>query len=151
MEILTVNTVLIFDFNRTLFDPERRTLLPGATELLEAAKQQGYTLVLLSKAAPSRAELVKELGLTAYFAKVLIVEHKTPAMLAEVAQHYGADMATSYVIGDRARGELALGQNGGWQTIWLRAGRFADETPEGYTPTHTVGTLPEILPLILTP
>lgn len=53
-----MNQVIIFDFNRTLFDPEQSALAPGALALLDVAKNKGYTLVLLAKAAPSRRELL---------------------------------------------------------------------------------------------
>lgn len=141
--------VMVFDFNGTLFDPATQGLMAGALEVLAAARERGYVLVLLSQAVPTRERLVRELGLTAYFAEVLLVERKSRRLLDELAERLDADVARSVVVGDRALGEVALGRRAGWQTIWLQAGRFAGEGPDVAWPPHdTVHDLREVLALM---
>lgn len=143
-----MNKVIIFDFNRTLFDPSAQALMPNALDIVRAAQQKGYTLVLLAKAAPSRRELIAELGLAPFFAEIQLVNAKSARMFRDIADRYAADLSASYVIGDRAHGEILHGHTAGWRTIWLRAGAFAHELPNGYTPTHIVQNLNDILPLL---
>ncbi len=143
-----MNTLLTIDFNRTLFDPDTRTLIPGAIELLDSATRQGYTCTLLAKAAPSRADLITELGLAPYLAEIILTENKTLKQLRELEQRYDVRPEHCLMIGDRAQGEIELGYKAGWRTIWVRAGRFAIEAPLGFTPTHTVSQLAQVSPLI---
>lgn len=49
-----MNQLIIFDFNRTLYDPDANQLIDGAQSLLDTARDKGYTLILLAMAAPSR-------------------------------------------------------------------------------------------------
>ena len=143
----TPTKMIVFDFNRTLYDPEHRALSRGARQLLDLAVARGYQLVLLSQAVASRAELIRELGLARYFVEIQIVERKGAQLLAGITERYLPDLAQSYVIGDRAQGEIRLGHEAGWQTIWLQTGKFADELP-AFSPTHTVTDLSDIENLI---
>lgn len=139
--------MIVFDFNRTLYDPEGHQLFPGARQLLDLAAERGYRLVLLSQAVASRAELIRELGLARYFVEIQLVERKGMQLIAGITERYRPNLTQSYVVGDRALGEVRLGYQAGWQTIWLKAGRFADELP-GFSPTHTVTSLSDIENLI---
>jgi FMN phosphatase YigB (HAD superfamily) len=144
-----MNPVIIFDFNRTLYDPDKHQLMPGAVELLQGAKAKGYVLLLLGKAAASRAQLMEELGINSYFAEVMLVEEKSDALFEGFAKRHSADKTRSYVIGDRAQGELKYGYRGGWRTIWLKAGKFADELPMAdQQPNYIVDSLEKVLPLL---
>lgn len=69
-------------------------------------------------------------------------------MVRAIAERYNADLARSYIIGDRALGEVQLGHRAGWRTIWLQAGKFSGETPKTYTPDHRVASLTDIALLI---
>lgn len=144
-----MNRIIIFDFNRTLYDPDQHALVPGAVDLLKAARAKGYALILLGKAAASRTQLLDNLGITEYFAETMLVEDKTDAIFADFAHRYDADKAHSYVIGDRAQAEVKYGHRGGWRTIWLRAGKFANELPDpGQEPDHTVTDLPSVAAML---
>lgn len=144
-----MNKLIIFDFNRTIYDPDARALMPGAVELLRAARDKGYILVLLGKAAASREQLLEDLGIAQYFAETMLVDEKSDAILEGFAQRHNADKSISYVIGDRNQGELKYGARGGWQTIWLKAGKFASELPDpDKQPTYTVTRLSEVAALL---
>ena len=59
--------IIIFDFNRTLYDPDQQCLVADARLVLQALRERGFSLCLISRAAPSRKELITELGLDQYF------------------------------------------------------------------------------------
>ena len=141
--------LFVTDFNRTIFDPDRRSLIHGAVEVLQAVKAHGFVSVLLSQAVENRRKLIAELGLEPYFDEIILTSTKTPAILAELATRHRAKPEHSFVLGDRAHGEIALGAAAGWRTIWLQAGRFADELPAANRrPTHTIHSLAEVPSLI---
>ncbi len=141
----TINKLIIFDFNRTLYDPDHRALLPGATQLLQFAKEKAYKLILVGQAADSREQLIADLGLTGYMEEIILVDAKTAKLFNDIADRYLADKPSSFVVGDRAQREITLGHKTGWRTIWLQAGKFADEHPAAnHLPTHTVTALNQI-------
>lgn len=141
--------LIIFDFNRTLYDPDAGTPIPGALDLCEAATAKGYTLVVVGKAAPSREGKLRSMGLIQFFAETHFVEHKSAELFADIMHRFDVSPAETLVIGDRTRGELAIGHELGAITIWLQAGKFADEHPDGdWTSAHVVATLGEIEPLL---
>jgi FMN phosphatase YigB (HAD superfamily) len=143
-----MNNVIIFDFNRTLFEPDSGQLAADAEEVLQDARDKGYTLVLLAKAKPSRDKVLASLGIGDYFAETHLVEAKRLHMLRGIAERHNADLAQSFVVGDRALGEVQLGYKAGWRTIWLQAGKFASELPSGYAPDHTITTLSQVTSII---
>jgi len=95
-----MNHIIIFDFNRTLYDPDHKTLIPHAQEILDTARAKGYTLVLLSKAGPDRELLVKENGLDGYFAETIFTGAKTHELFEQIAEHHQADKTRSYLTGN---------------------------------------------------
>jgi FMN phosphatase YigB (HAD superfamily) len=143
-----MNKVIIFDFNWTLFNPAAARLAEAAFDVLDTAKQKDYTLVMLAVAKPERSSLISSLGIEPYFSEINLVEGKSPAMFTDIATRYEADLASSYVVGDRAHREVLHGHTAGWRTIWLQAGKFASELPVGYTPDYVVTSLSEVSSLI---
>ncbi len=145
-----MNKLIIFDFNRTLFDPEKGELINGALAILSYAQAQNYLMVLLSQAAASRDNLIAGLGLGRYFSDIHLVEYKSDRLLTEIEQKYQPDKANSYVIGDRMNREIYIGHKAGWQTIWFRQGLFASEPIEHpeHSPHYIVTELEEIKQII---
>jgi FMN phosphatase YigB (HAD superfamily) len=141
--------LIVFDFNRTLYEPDQDRLISGARELLDYALSQGYRLVLLAKAVDSRGQLLDELGIADAFVEIHLVKTKSVVLLNDLSSRYAAALSRSYLIGDRAQSEIALGHEAGWHTIWYRNGRFADELPRpDRQPDHTVTALAQIRPFI---
>lgn len=56
----------------------------------------------------------------------------------------------TFVIGDRVRSEIEMGNKLGSTTIWVKQGKFASEQPENkfQQPTYTVSSLLSCLRLI---
>jgi FMN phosphatase YigB (HAD superfamily) len=131
-----------------LFNPAASTLAESALEVLAAAQQKAYTLVMLTIAKPELEGLIADLGIEPYFSEINLVKSKNPGMFTDIAARHSADLARSYVVGDRAHHEILHGHTAGWRTIWLQAGRFASEPPHGYTPDYTVASLSEVVSII---
>lgn len=140
---------VIFDFNRTLYNPETGSLLPGAKFALRTLVRRGFRLVLISRAGKDRKMLVKKLGLKPYFAKIIICRHKGLAVFQKIIKGGSSDSG-SFVVGDRVRQEIALGNRLGLTTIWVREGKFAKELPRRRQeqPQFAVNQLRKILPII---
>lgn len=117
---------IIFDFNRTIYDPDTGALVPGALALLQNLSAIGHKLYLVSKFEAGREAALDELGIARYFEAASFVDDKRNAFEKIIR----ASAAPVFVIGDHLHGEIRIGNSLGAKTIWLRRGRFAHLTPE---------------------
>lgn len=139
---------LIFDFNRTIFDPDRGALYEGVLDLL-VELQLERKLFLLSKLEGGREALLKDLGIDGYFQNTYFVERKTPDIIKKIVTENGLSADESMVIGDLISAELAAGREAGLGTIWVRQGKFADLTAD-FEPDHIVSSIQELRELLRT-
>ncbi len=142
--------IIIFDFMRTLYNPEQNSLVDGARELLEKLSEKDFILFLISTESTARAELIEKLEITQFFKKLIFTPKKTSADVKRLQKHYPHDPKQSFVIGDRVRGEIKIGNLCGYQTIWIQNGKFKTEAPRNATevPDYIVFNLQEITRLI---
>lgn len=145
-----MNRVIIFDFNRTLYDPEAGRLAADCLRVLTELRQQGFLLGLIAQAAPSRRELIRNLGLEKLFTEIILSESKGKTDFERLLKRTGAKPEQSFVVGDRVRKEIAIGNRLGMRTIWVRQGRFAEELPRRTEeqPRETVSSLRQVLDTI---
>ena len=136
---------IIFDYNRTLYDPETKSFYPGAVALVSALALK-HELYLISRREPERANYLEQSGLKELFTDIAFVEEKTVALFQRFA---GGDKNT-VVIGDRVTEEITIGNRLGLRTVWLKQGKFAAELPGNATemPTETINCLADISALI---
>jgi putative hydrolase of the HAD superfamily len=141
--------LVVFDFNRTLFDPDQGRLIDGALELLEKLKTAGHFLILLGKAPRGRGELIKELGIEKYFNKIILKDEKTIEDFKTAKKLVPPD-SYAYAVGDRIKKEILLANLAGFKTIWFKNGRYAVEEPstEDEQPWMTINSLNELYNLV---
>lgn len=139
--------IIIFDFNRTLFNPDEESLFDGALEILDYLSNKSFTLILLGKGDQKRRNKIKALHIEQYFSEIHIVEEKSLSQLEKIANQSGSVV---YSIGDRIKKEIKLGNQFGFITIWFKNGKFSEEVPESKEeePNHTISTLLELKNII---
>lgn len=140
---------IIFDWKRTLYNPDDGTLIAGAKELLVFLQSRGVSLILVGKGGNDMYADVKQLGVEQYFQRIVFQEGKKEQALFKpyISEE---DPRTTLCIGDRVKSELALGKSLGATTLWVRQGKFADEMPENDSekPDYTVSSLAEVQKLL---
>lgn len=138
---------IIFDFNRTLYNPDTMTLMEGAMAMLRTLKELGHSLYLVSKREAGRTKALEELEISEFFTDICFVDTKEAAIEKIIRE--AAD--TTYVIGDYLHNEIRIGNRLGARTIWFQRGKFAHLTPETRhdIPWRTVQTLDDVPVLIL--
>ncbi|OGY23699.1 MAG: hypothetical protein A2Y57_02985 [Candidatus Woykebacteria bacterium RBG_13_40_7b] len=141
--------IVVFDFNRTIYDPDSKKLSDGAKFVLKNLIKRGFSLILITK-GDQRGNLVKNLGLDKYFKRIIVSKEKTKKDFEEIVSREKADLEGSFVIGDRVRKEITFGNSLGFKTIWFRNGKFAGEQPinEIEKPEYTVEKLKDVLQII---
>lgn len=121
-----MNRMIIFDFNRTIFDPENEALYSGAYKILDTLSKK-FILILLGKDGESRNEAVAELGIDIFFNEIIFVPEKNIKQLIALKNRF-PNCKDYFVIGDRIKKEITLGNEAGFKTIWLKNGKFSNET-----------------------
>ncbi|MEK7545337.1 MAG: HAD hydrolase-like protein [Patescibacteria group bacterium] len=140
---------IVFDWKRTLYDPDKKELITGAAELLNFLKEQNINMILIGKGGDEMHEETQRLEVEKYFQKTIFQEGKK-----EVDQYISfikkENPEDTIFIGDRVRCEIEIGNTLGATTIWIKQGKFAGEEPENQKqePTHTVHSLEECLELV---
>lgn len=139
--------IIIFDFNRTIYDPDNNALISGAGFVLQTLLRRGFSLYLISRAGKSRKELIENLGIGKYFFRIIVAKEKSKKDFERIATPMAINQNLSFVVGDRVRKEIRIGNSLGLQTIWFKSGKFADEKPRRKIewPTYTVSFLRDIL------
>lgn len=138
---------IIFDWKRTLYDPETKTLIKGADKVLDAFSQQNVKMVLIGKGGADMDKVLDELSARKYFSEVHFVPTKSDELFEKFISK--DNPASTLVVGDRAQGEIAIGKSLGAKAVWLRAGEFKDELPlsDVLAPDWTIGDIEELLSL----
>lgn len=136
---------IIFDYNRTLFDPEANRLYDGVPPLLSCLSTR-HRLFLISRDETGRAERLRSLNIAQFFEQVFFVPNKTLKLFRKIT----ASGQKTLVIGDYVSEEIRFGNELGCITVWLRRGKFADRLPLSPLefPTHTIRSLNELSPLL---
>lgn len=138
---------IIFDYNRTLFNPENNQLYEGVYEILDNLSKE-HQLFLFSYNEFGREKFMKDIDITKFFSKIALVENKNEENMSALIEN-NPDK-TTFIVGDRLRDEIAIGNKLGYQTIWLRKGKFASELPASADehPKHTINSIEEIYNII---
>lgn len=141
---------VIFDYNRTIFDPDSDALMPGAKDLLTTLHQEGIPMFLIAKGDDERRKQITHLGLEPYFKKIIVNQHKSADDFRSCLAMCEAG-TTFFAVGDRVKEEISHANACGMTTIWFRNGKFANEQPENDSqkPQFTIGNLDEVLAIIL--
>ena len=146
---MTLIKGVIFDYNRTVFDPVHDSLMPGAKVLLDYLTENDIKLTLLSKSyQPGREQQIRDLGISGYFEEIIVTyEDKQPSHFYRLLREMGLQPGEVCVIGDRIKSEIVIANQLGMKTIWLKQGKFKDELPEDRkeVPDITITSLEEII------
>ena len=140
---------VIFDYNRTLFDPDKDALYPEVIEVLGGLKKT-VLMALIAKGDANRMEKIRNLGLLKYFKLVIINQEKSVADFEKCVKELGLPAKDIFVVGDRVNEEIRCGKSIGAVTVWFRNGKFKDELPKGKEeePDYTIDDLKKLFEII---
>lgn len=136
---------IIFDYNRTLFNPELNELYPGARELLRRLHAR-HELFLVSRFEQERITQLETLDIRQYFQDVAFVPDKTEEIFIGLV----GTALDVMVIGDSITDEIRIGNILGYVTIRIQQGKFSGQVPASkeQTAKHCISSLEEIEPLL---
>ncbi len=121
---------IIFDFNRTLYNPETNSLEPGAEEMILYFYNRGWKVYVVAKSGEGREEMIQRTPFAPYLRKVIVAPTKRVEDFRACADDAGMPLEDIVVVGDRVKSEIRIGKQLGMLTVWYRKGKFADEEPD---------------------
>lgn len=144
--------IIIFDFNRTIYNPESRKLAKDAKRVLDILVRRNFTLYLISRSdlSHSRKKLIDKFGIKRFFSRIVLTEEKILKDFQNLTAQKDIDLSKSFVIGDRIRQEITFGNLLGLQTVWLRTGKFSNELPRNdkEQPKYSIQALKDLLKIV---
>lgn len=141
---------IIFDYGRVLHDRETGGgWVEGAREVLDYCKSR-YRLALVSlvkgEKPAQRMEKLVGAGFDGYFEVIDMVEDDKDSAFERTVEKLGVPHVNIALVDDRTIRGVRWGNQHGCTTIWLRRGKFANESPNQQTgePTWTISDLREL-------
>lgn len=141
---------IIFDWKRTLYNPDDSILIDGAIDVLNYFSRHNIPMFLIGKGQQEMHDETIRLEVSKYFQDILfVVGSKDPNDFMKCINL--SFPRRTIVIGDRINSELYIGKTVGATTIWVKQGKFANEMPtsENQKPDYVVSNLKEVLQLSL--
>lgn len=140
-----MNKGIIFDFNRTLYDPDSDSLVNGVVPLLSYLSAD-FGLCLISKRSGDRESWIRELGISGFFKDIQFVDNKTIGTFQHCMDVLSLPAHNIYVVGDRIKEEIYIGNLCEMNTIWYKSGKFAEESFSTLDeiPDHTISDLDDL-------
>ena len=137
---------IIFDFNKTLYNPNSGNLFPGVKDLLSDLKaQSGLTLALISYGGDYRVELIKGLGILSLFDWFKFVEEKSTEDFLEFSKKFQILPRSILVVGDMLEEEIKIAKFLTMKTAWIK-NSFQGES--SIKPDYQLNSVSEIRELI---
>jgi FMN phosphatase YigB (HAD superfamily) len=141
---------VFFDWGRTLWDPESKTLYRDAHEILSYLKNKGYRLFVVSLVITTTIEerlaALKTNGLEKYFSGVYFTLNNKNALYDKVCAENSILAKDLTIVDDRVIRGISWGNKFGATTIWFQNGKFSFEPPDALTgkPAFTIHSLAEL-------
>ena len=151
---------VFFDLGDTLINEETGGLLPYAREVLRRLRSEGYRLALICNATTATGKEVREILRNArieeFFDAVMVstdVGYRKPdeGIFRIALERLGLQAEQVAMVGNRVSSDILGGNRVGMTTVLVKwNARYPEEvTGELERPNYTIGSLRELLPIIL--
>jgi len=119
--------MIIFDFNKTLYNPISKELFEGVKEILNLLKSD-FILILISMNKEMRDKLAKNL-IGEFFNEMVFTKEKTILNYESILKKYNIKNSDCTIIGDCLSDEILIGKQLFCKTIHINPNKcktFAD-------------------------
>jgi len=124
-------------------------LVPSARKTLTAFKARGYLLALLTKGDPIlQRRRIDQSGLAPLFDLIMVVEEKTPEIIASVLKKLGVNPDSAWSVGNSLRSDIYPSLAAGVQPVWIDAHVWEYERDHDATIDDRVMALDDLAGLI---
>ena len=120
---------IIFDFNRTIYDPEKNIIEKETIELFIFLRDNNISLGLISTYKKNRINLINGYNLRDYFDEILFVEEKCKNDFIYIIKKLNSTKEQTLIVGDYLRDEIKIGNLLRIITVWYKRGKFSNLVP----------------------
>jgi FMN phosphatase YigB (HAD superfamily) len=117
--------LIIFDWGRTLYNPETEALFPETKEILEYLLEKKYILAVVALATAGqtkideRLKIIEKENLTKYFRSIKFAVENKDKMYEDTLQELSVLPRDTVIVDDRVRRGIRWGNNKGCTTVWV--------------------------------
>ncbi len=108
----------IFDFNRTLYQPESGKVPMETVMLLRWLKKRKIALCLISRNEAGRLKKMAEIS--GFFSLILVVKEKNALIFQNMIETLGIKNNEVLIVGDWYDEEIKIGKSIGAKTLWIK-------------------------------
>lgn len=135
---------VIFDWKRTLYNPETTRLADGALDVLRGLHKRAIDLVLIGKGGDDMYDAVHDLGVSDFFSAIRFVPQKDQDLFRECLLSRSPEAVVA--VGDRAHSEIAIAKSLAMRAVWSCDGPFRHELPlPGLYPDMTIYAIGDLV------
>lgn len=146
----------IFDFGRTLYNPDTSDLMPQSIQTLSQLQDMGLKLGLVSIALTDdlspRLQQLDQFGLTKFFQSIEIQPRSQIGKIFTkvLSELKITDNKKCLIVGDNLKRDIAYGNTLGAFTVWTRQNLSADWQPQNQIqqPKAIIDRIQDLVPLI---
>ena len=133
---------LLIDWNRTLYNPEKKTLYQDTIPFLQTVQDICTVYIISAGEIPDAYEQKK---IILPYTKNFIIEKKTKKLFSEIVKN--APKNTVIVVGDSITQEIRIANELGFTSFRILRGKYKNDTPtnKNEIPTYTTRSLKEML------
>ncbi len=143
--------LIIFDWGRTLYDPETGNLFPDTKSVLNHLSSK-YSLAIVALATAGRKKveerlcIIKDEKLEKYFDSILFDQFDKDNLYKKTLKVLDVQPEETVIVDDRVVRGVRWGNKNGAVTIWFQNGKFKNELPNNETgkPDYIIKNLSEI-------
>lgn len=144
---------IIFDWIGTLCGgiEENNRLFPETKRVLkELSSRYSFSLISLAKNPDERNQEITQTGIRDYFKHIIVATEKNPKQFEECRRIMKTCPWSTYVVDDRTRRGIQIGNQLGFCTIWIKQGKWVHETPNAKTgdPKYTINDIGELTKIL---
>ncbi len=139
---------IIFDWNGTLYE-KKKGLFPKTESTLKTLKQKyKIGLVTLGKeGVEERRRILERSGILHYFDSVIVDTSKSADHYTRCMNDLGTNPSNTYIVDDRTKRGIMIGNALGCKTFWIQKGEFSHELPDEQTgePSFRIDSVEDLL------
>jgi FMN phosphatase YigB (HAD superfamily) len=140
---------IIFDWGRTLHDPETDRLFDGVPDVVQSlAQRHAVVIVSLATSEPpeQRKRKIRESSIAPFIKTILVSAGDKEDLYEAALADLKAEPWSVAIVDDQIKRGVRWGRKHGTLTIWFRNGKFANDLPlsDNETPDFTVTEFREL-------
>lgn len=145
--------LLIFDWGRTLYDPDTKDVFPGVPEILKELHSR-YKLAIVCLATDGdterRMQVIRESGIEDLFSRILMAQEGKDELYEQVLSELSYSPEQAIIVDDRTIRGIRWGNKHHATTIWMKRSKFSEEVPTEETgqPVHVITDIREIVTIL---